>query len=118
MSCGVAYRCGSDPELLWWLWWRPAAVAPIQLLAWEPPYATGAALKKKKKPTKCKGWDFWGEQGVGGWAAFRRDLISLEECGSLRGALGDFFFFLVFMPFLGPLPWHMEVPGLGVESEL
>ena len=36
--------------LLWlWLWHRPAATAPIQPLAWEPPYATGAALKKKKK---------------------------------------------------------------------
>ena len=28
------------------------------------------------------------------------------------------FFFFVFLPFLGPLPWHMEVPRLGVESEL
>ena len=27
------------------------------------------------------------------------------------------FFFLVFLPFLGPPPWHMEVPRLGVESE-
>ena len=24
----------------------------------------------------------------------------------------------VFLPFLGPLPWHMEVPRLGVQSEL
>ena len=29
-----------------------------------------------------------------------------------------FFFFLVFLPFLGPLPWHMEVPRLGAKSEL
>ena len=29
-----------------------------------------------------------------------------------------FFFFLVFLPFLGPLPWLMEVPRLGVQSEL
>ena len=36
---------GSDPELLW-LWCRLVATAPIQPLAWEPPYATGAALKK------------------------------------------------------------------------
>ena len=34
-----------DPGLLW-LWCRPAAIAPIRPLAWEPPYATGAALKK------------------------------------------------------------------------
>ena len=25
-----------------------------------------------------------------------------------------FFFFLVFLSFLGPLPWHMEVPRVGV----
>ena len=34
-----------DPELLW-LWCRPAATAPIRLLAWESPYAEDAALKK------------------------------------------------------------------------
>ena len=32
-----------------WLWYRPAAVAPIQPLAWESPSAKGVALKKKKK---------------------------------------------------------------------
>ena len=29
-----------------------------------------------------------------------------------------FFFVFVFLPFLGLLPQHMEVPRLGVESEL
>ena len=48
MSCGIGHRCDSDPELLW-LWYRPAAVAPIQPLAWEPPYAVSAVLKSKKK---------------------------------------------------------------------
>ena len=48
MSCGGGCRCGPDPVLLW-LWCRPAAVALTQPLAWEPPYATGAALKKTKK---------------------------------------------------------------------
>ena len=37
-----------DPTLLW-LWRGPAAVALIQPLAREPPYAMGAALKSKKK---------------------------------------------------------------------
>ena len=32
-----------------WLWCRPAAGAPIRPLAREPPYATGATLKKKKR---------------------------------------------------------------------
>ena len=47
---GLRFRhCrGSDLALLW-LWCRPAAVAPIRPLAWEPPHAVGAALKKKKK---------------------------------------------------------------------
>ena len=42
-----------DPVLLW-LWWRPTAVAPIRPLAWEPPYATGVALKSQKKKKKKK----------------------------------------------------------------
>jgi len=33
MSCGVGHRCGLDPVLLW-LWYRPAATALIQPLAW------------------------------------------------------------------------------------
>ena len=50
-SLGVDGRHGSDPMLLW-LWCRPAAVAPVGPLAWEPPYALGAALKKQKKKKK------------------------------------------------------------------
>ena len=44
-------RCGSDPVWLW-LRCRLAAVAPIGPLAWEPPYAAGAALKDKKTKEK------------------------------------------------------------------
>ena len=47
MSCGGCQRLRSDLMLLW-LWCRPAAVALIGPQAWEPPYAVGAALKKKK----------------------------------------------------------------------
>ena len=32
--------------------------------------------------------------------------------------LSIYLFIFVFLPFLGPLPWHMEVLRLGVESEL
>ena len=45
MSCGVGRRHGSD---LVWLGRRPVATALIGPLAWEPPYAAGAALEKKK----------------------------------------------------------------------
>ena len=40
-----------DPELLW-LWCRLAATAPIGPLAWEPPCAISAALKRQKKKKK------------------------------------------------------------------
>ena len=47
MSCAVGHRRGLDLALLW-LWGRPAAKALIRPLAWKPPYAKGAVLKKKK----------------------------------------------------------------------
>ena len=59
MSCGGGRRStnnkASDLVLLW-LWGSPAAVAPVRPLAWEPSYATGAALKGKKKKIlpKCQ----------------------------------------------------------------
>ena len=31
------------------------ATVPIRPLAWEPPYVTGVALKRKKKKNKTKG---------------------------------------------------------------
>ena len=51
MSCGVGCRCNSNPELLC-LWHRSAAIVLIQPLAWEPPYATGVALKKNNASNK------------------------------------------------------------------
>ena len=64
MNCGVGHRHGLDPMLLG-LWRRPVATALIQHLAWEPPYAAGAAQEiaitttkktkdKKKKKKKRK----------------------------------------------------------------
>ena len=51
MCCGVGCRLSLDPELLW-LWYRLAAVTLIGPLAWEPPYAAGAALEKAKRQKK------------------------------------------------------------------
>ena len=50
MRCGVGRRRCSDPVLLW-LWRELAATALIGLLAWESPYASGAALEKAKRQT-------------------------------------------------------------------
>ena len=46
MSHGIDHRHGLDPALLW-LCCRPAATALLGPLAWEPPYAKGAALRKQ-----------------------------------------------------------------------
>ena len=51
VSCGIGRRHSSDLELLWF-WYRPVATALIPPLAWESPYATGAALKKTKEKRK------------------------------------------------------------------
>ena len=52
MNCGVTHRRGSDPVWLW-LWCRLAVAALIRPLAWEPPYAAGAALNKQTKEAGC-----------------------------------------------------------------
>ena len=54
MSSGVGCRCGRDPALLW-PWHRPAAVAPIRPLAWEPAKGCGPEKTKKKKRVKAIG---------------------------------------------------------------
>ena len=51
MGCGAGRRRGSDPKLLWC---RPAAIAPIGPLAWEPPYAAGTAQEMAKRQNKTK----------------------------------------------------------------
>ena len=59
MRCSVGHRYDFDLALLW-LWHRPAASAPIGPLAWEPPYASGSALKRKgKKKKKIKTVASW-----------------------------------------------------------
>ena len=49
--CDTGHRCGSDLVLLW-LWCRPEAIAPIQPLAWEPPYALKSKTNKQKAKQK------------------------------------------------------------------
>ena len=54
MGCGVGRRCGSDLAFLWLWQRRPVAIAPIRPLAWEPPDAAGAALKRQRKRKEKK----------------------------------------------------------------
>ena len=53
VSCGVDLGGGPSITLLW-LWCSLAIVAPIWPLLWDTPYATGAALKSKKKKKRSK----------------------------------------------------------------
>ena len=53
VSCGVGCTRSLDLALLW-LWCTLAAVALIRPLAWEPSYATGAALKRQNKNKQTK----------------------------------------------------------------
>lgn len=46
LSYGEGHRCNSDPKLLW-LWYRPEAVALIQPVTSELPYATGEVVTSK-----------------------------------------------------------------------
>ena len=75
MSCGVGRRCGLGLALLW-LWSRPAAVALIGSLAWEPPCAAGAALKSKKTKLKTTTEKTLNERR---WLEFRNQVLPLVE---------------------------------------
>ena len=79
MSRGVGRRRGSDRALLW-LWYKPAATAPIRPLAWEPPYAVGEAQemakRQKKKKQSERDWMDW-EFGVS-----TCKLLHLEQIGN------------------------------------
>jgi len=58
-----------DPALLW-LWHRLAAAALIRPLAWELPYATGAAVKKIKKRKRK-------EEAPNAGCSYKRTLVEI-----------------------------------------
>ena len=112
MSWGVGHRCCSDPLL--WLWCRPVATALIGSLAWEPPYDADVALKRQKDTHKLNSFMAWFFQ-----ICFPLFSSTQWELGTRRQFLRVLvlFFGVFFLVFLGPCPWHTEVPRVG-ESEL
>ena len=88
MSCSVSCRHASNLALLWC---RPAAVTPIQPLAWKPAYAVGAALQRKKKMRRTeKNWlvngkqvnegceSKWSFQHVLPWKELRHEVVVVK----------------------------------------
>ena len=81
----------ADPALLWLLC-KVAAVALIRPLAWKPPYATGAALKSKKKASFLSCYHFrkvifkyyCSEEGQGGRVAVAREWAPFLQVGKGR----------------------------------
>ena len=113
MSCGVGCRRGSDPALQW-LWHRLAATALIRFLVWEPPCAVGVALEKAKRPKRKKKNQLF----YFGNVAWCKNRLTIRELFLSSFDYHWLFFIPKFFFFLGPYPQHMEVPGLGVKSEL
>ena len=127
MNYGIGHRCGSNPVLLW-LWCRLAATALIRPLAWEPPYATSAALKSQKEKEKQKGSEHKVNSIMGHLISsptvMHSSRVRLKEshtfnspipiCNQrlhhIQSNLFIFFFWLRLQ--------HMEVPGPGVKLEL
>ena len=119
MSCGVRCRCSSDPTLLLlWLWCRLAAIAPIQPLAWEPPYAVGVALKRPKKKKRCKILYYLNLflfllRFVHMWAENMSEQEMLIPTLVLIGQWNCFLHLSFF--FFWPCLWHVDVPGPGIK---
>ena len=79
----MGHRCSSN---LAWLWGRPAAVAPVRPLAWELPYAAGAALKSKKTKTKKT---FISSKGILPVLAEALETSSTHHVHALHSSIGD-----------------------------
>ena len=98
VSCGVSRRLSLGLELLW-LWPRPVATAPIQLLAWQPPYAAGTVLKRQKKKKKNAIW--CAPQAV----TCSKKVASTSTSTSDRFVLPFFFFFFFVLYINGVLQY-------------
>ena len=72
------------------LWCRPAAVAPIQPLAWDLPYAANATLKSplppKKKPPQGNGTCWMGRSWKGHLGSILMNEWTSGVCVCLRGS--------------------------------
>ena len=95
-----------------WLWHRLAAAALIRPLAWETPYAAGVAVTRTKRQKKKRERNAL--SNVFNELSNAKDNFHFTISFSTLDKTFHFFFLFIFLVFLGPHPWHMEVPRLGV----
>ena len=100
--CGVDCRCSSDPAMLW-LWSRAAAAAPIRPLAWELPYAAGAAFMEYKQ-TNRQNTGF----GVRQTTTRRHCIIYSKIFDPYKSSLWTLPTRICKIPITVLLPWSME----------
>jgi len=72
--------------------------------------------RKRRKFGEGGGWgiEFKKESYCCGSVGQEPDIVSVRMQGFLFVCLFVCLFVFVFLPFLGPLPWPMEVPRLGI----
>ena len=104
MRCGVGHGHDLDLALLQ-LWCSAAATASIWPLAWEPPCAAGAALKRKNKKPVFQNELNW----VKGLLCARHDIFTKNILTSL-----GLYFFLSFL--YGHTHSIWEALGQGLNS--
>ena len=125
-----------------WLWYRPAAATvPIRPLAWKPPYAAGAARKRQKEKTPppifffiivdlhcCVNFGCTAKCPRQTYiyiyilflilCSITNDWTYSSLCYKARLHCRSIFIFIFIFCFLGLHLQHMDVPKLGVKSEL
>ena len=81
MSCDVGRKCNWDPTLLW-LRYKLAAIALIQPLTCEFPYAMDVAIKRKEKKKKnCSLYNCCRIKFP--WGHLQEDRIETQVCSFL-----------------------------------
>ena len=104
--------------MLLWLWHGLVTTAPIRLLAWEPPYAVGAALERNQK-NKNKKTKKQTKLSLCTMDYIKALVVILMAARIVRSRMRVFVFVFCFLFFFFLFrATHMEVPRLGVKSEL
>ena len=125
--CELWYRLQTRlGSVLLWLWYRQAAAAPIQPLAWEPPCAVGAVLKSQKKKEKglasvqnaranLKKKKKKKERSAYSHYNFCKSLSCISVCLGFASYITFLFIIIIIIVIIRSHPWHVEIPRPRIE---